>query len=839
MLPNQPILPATAAPNLHSGMIVDREEEKKIVENILMKAQKDEQNRAVFIQFYGLAGIGKTWLLDYNRGQANKMGIISARLDGDDLGRSRDGTYVHLTDLIVHQLQGHPTDPIPESYRDAVRKVLDDNGHTDSTNDKSSLQLLAAAFCAYLEGWLEKHVILLLLDGTDCFPTTQLHWLNQEVLDKLTEQRRLIVIYAGRVQLPSKCLTPVILQALNLNSYQVRPFTLKSTRDQLDNHPAGLPYHDEASLLHDLTLGHPKSNSAAVDYLRTRSSSDLSEELSELAHYLQGEVIQNYIFHSVAESHLRSVILLLAYPRRFESSLLSDLLLSEYGANINLNLDPASPPDIIKLIYDLMQTSLVSYDTKEGGYKVEPLLAKLIQTSDLYTNSQRFAGIHHFLSTWNLELQLDPSSKNGIRTIGDGFYHFTQYLRGILKGDHRKDEGWALNQLRQRLEKELELSYGPFNPKANEQLNELRDWFNKDAELEMIFPGAQDVPKLALDAFIVRHPPAYPAKLQITMRETNIDVSLSTPDQPVVLQQSNRGVSAAGMLSLKDVLQDIESDTPKGCQRMFRLCIPPDIQSSIQLLGENAPLQIITNYADQPWELMHDGQDYFCLKLAVGRLPTMSRFPKKNYHRPGARPSFLLIGDPNDNLPSARREVDAIQDKLRDRADITVLKGKEATLINFINCLLGTPAFDVIHFAGHAAFNKFMPSESDLKLSDGVVPARDIEGTLGYRPLIFLNACEAGYQQSEELPGSYTSSNIEGLAASCLLGGARGCIGPLWPVPDGQAADFAISFYENALKGNSLGTALRLARLESYQNAPNTKVWAAYVLYGDPTVQLL
>jgi hypothetical protein len=423
--------------------------------------------------------------------------------------------------------------------------------------------------------------------------------------------------------------------------------------------------------------------------------------------------------------------------------------------------------------------------------------------------------------------------------MGDGVYHFIQHLRGMLKFDHTKDEIKSLNQLKERLEKELTERYDSSNPRANEQLNELRDWFEKATELEIDFPGVQGVLQLCLNTFIAKHPPAYPAILQITSSTTSLDVSLRTPDQPIVLQASNRGISAAGILTLKEILQDIECDIPRGCQRMFRLCIPPDIQGSIQLLSENAPLQIITNYADQPWELMHDGKDFFCLKLAIGRLPTMSRFPKKNDHFHGARPSFLLIGDPNNDLPGAQREVDAIQDKLRDRADIRVLKGEEATIRNFINCLLGNPAFDVIHFAGHAAFNKFMPSESDLKLSDGVVPARDIEGVLGYRPLFFLNACEAGYQQSEEISGSYTSSNIEGLAASCLLGGARGCIGPLWPVPDGQAADFAISFYVNALKGNSLGTALRLARLESHQKALESKVWAAYILYGDPTVQLL
>jgi len=146
--------------------------------------------------------------------------------------------------------------------------------------------------------------------------------------------------------------------------------------------------------------------------------------------------------------------------------------------------------------------------------------------------------------------------------------------------------------------------------------------------------------------------------------------------------------------------------------------------------------------------------------------------------------------------------------------------------------------FDVIHYAGHAAFNIERPMESVLHLHDEDMYAEHIERLLGYRPLVFMNACEASKEQSGEYVGGYLGSFTEGLATSFLLGGARGCIGPMWPVPDGAAKELASDFYGHVISGKPIGEALRLARVQSHDRIPQNTIWAAYILHGDPTASI-
>jgi CHAT domain-containing protein len=78
----------------------------------------------------------------------------------------------------------------------------------------------------------------------------------------------------------------------------------------------------------------------------------------------------------------------------------------------------------------------------------------------------------------------------------------------------------------------------------------------------------------------------------------------------------------------------------------------------------------------------------------------------------------------------------------------------------------------------------------------------------------------------------------EGLASAFIYGGARGCVGSLWPIYDDPAADFALHFYNNVIRGHMIGEALRLARRRIKKDHKDQITWAAYVLYGDPTLRL-
>jgi hypothetical protein len=291
---------------------------------------------------------------------------------------------------------------------------------------------------------------------------------------------------------------------------------------------------------------------------------------------------------------------------------------------------------------------------------------------------------------------------------------------------------------------------------------------------------------------------------------------------------------------------------------MFRLFVPDRMWQYLSTTP--CALTITTNDLELPWELMYDssweesesevGLGFLCLQRPIARMPMGRAFPRairKPVQR-GAKLRFLLVhSDPDTNLPAAGTEVAQIERALGqhwsdDRIDITVLGPEEATVKQLTRALL-TGNYDVIHYAGHAHFDADDPELSGLLMHEReVFISQRIRRFVEGNPLVFLNACETGVTANEDAPqnvGEYFWRPAEGLASAFLYGGALGCVGSLWPIYDGPAADFAIAFYNQVLEGQAIGEAMRLTRRSIKEKHPESLTWASFVLYGDPTFQLV
>jgi CHAT domain-containing protein len=156
---------------------------------------------------------------------------------------------------------------------------------------------------------------------------------------------------------------------------------------------------------------------------------------------------------------------------------------------------------------------------------------------------------------------------------------------------------------------------------------------------------------------------------------------------------------------------------------------------------------------------------------------------------------------------------------------------------------------DIIHYAGHAYFDRNNPEDSAWLLSDDFLRASAIRNTLAWTEsppwLVFANACEAG-MDAEASAGHY-QGDVFGLATAFINKGVAAYIAPLWPVDDAVAAQLAVGFYQALLLDRmSLGEALHrakaLARQEPAEPPRHARAalsWASVVLYGDPTPRLL
>jgi len=282
---------------------------------------------------------------------------------------------------------------------------------------------------------------------------------------------------------------------------------------------------------------------------------------------------------------------------------------------------------------------------------------------------------------------------------------------------------------------------------------------------------------------------------------------------------------------------------------MYSLLISDAMQ---RLVGESdCALTVTSNDLELPWELMHDGDDFLCVKRAFARMPIGAVFPRRT-RPPRVRDRtpwrVLLIhsdphyADPTRRLAAAEREIDAIAERLTalvPAENIRILRPPAAD-VDTLTRHLSSGDYDVIHYAGHAGFDPTDSTLSHLVLHEGREFSADrIQKVLEGRPVVFLNACDTSRtRNAEETAGVGIVARAQGLASAFVYGGAHACVGSLWPVFDDTARDFAVSFYDLLFHRHRVGQALAQARQQSRALNRDRLTWASYALYGDPLHRL-
>jgi hypothetical protein len=202
----------------------------------------------------------------------------------------------------------------------------------------------------------------------------------------------------------------------------------------------------------------------------------------------------------------------------------------------------------------------------------------------------------------------------------------------------------------------------------------------------------------------------------------------------------------------------------------------------------------------------------------------------------------LLIANPTGDLPGAENERERIAHLLGrgKTVRLTEVTGSAATLAR-VTAEFESGRYDVIHYAGHAAFDERLPGDSGLALADGVLTGAHLSALGRLPPLVVFNACESARLRRGAARKRVNAQREVGmarnlsLAETLLRAGLAHYVGTHWPVEDASASAFATVFYRELLRG-SVGNALVKARRAVH--ARRSPDWADYVHYGDAEFRL-
>jgi pimeloyl-ACP methyl ester carboxylesterase len=214
--------------------------------------------------------------------------------------------------------------------------------------------------------------------------------------------------------------------------------------------------------------------------------------------------------------------------------------------------------------------------------------------------------------------------------------------------------------------------------------------------------------------------------------------------------------------------------------------------------------------------------------------------------------SLLLVVNPTGDLHGAETEGQRIRELMGARAGVRIVeRRREAATHATLLRDFGSGDFDVIHYAGHAYFDRQHPARSGILCAgEQVLSGADLAGVGRLPSLLFFNACEAGrirgrpaaHSPARSVPeqsASTTRGRLEqsvSLAEAFLRGGAANYLGTYWPVGDAAAERFADSFYRHIMGGQPLGQAVLAAR-QAVRDLKSVD-WADYILYGNPEFAL-
>ena len=850
---------------------VNRDEELATIRELLDTLRAGRPIQYPLSEYVGIGGIGKTALLEIvceeceNR-QLSYLPLDFAQLD---IPNPRHLIWKVLDEIVTRLLRPNtPTDERIVRLNAEISLALSalllspDEIPLPKLSQIDELLDLFTGFCG-----------VLLFDTVEQAPKEVLEYLGQELVFPLSESGRILMVFGTRTQIDWGA--PKYKIWRRTRTTVLRPFSLDETRAQLS--ATSFEYLSEE--IHSVTNGHPQSNDVVVKILRRLEDLGYTkvsrEEFGDYEDRIIVAVVDEVIRKKVVvpESLFRAFCVL-SILRYFDVDIPAEFLIS-----IDRTKDWSDPMQVLDLIRVMLRETgyLVRLDSEHNSYAMDPFVRRALSLyMRLFHLDEYLALSKKAIEYYDRKLAKLPFN---VYLIVEKLYHLADVLR---ISEPRKYDLEIAVQLRTRLKNELKTAMaGIVYSKTQQEIGRGRAIIADPEERRRAF----DRLRLALEedrelnerlgdretpSFLVQALDECQRELLYTGKAILDIVKYRTPKDKDKEKEEKERYDVAFILPESELHRDITLHIDIPLRRKSKLLRDIRRLSSVQDLSDigktvrnqflprriqerlrehEGPLVIMVNDTAIPWELMHDGKDFIALRVPLGKRLRTAEEAKISVLREEEEVRVLLVGVPKNMVPGfaplrhVEDEINSLADYLREVENIAfnpaadALLGEDADSYEFLK-RLSSGRYKIVHFAGHAFYEE-EKREGGLVLFDEVISLEDIKRYIEGAPLIFLNACQSAVGEVVESRVGYVGSYTLGIASAFRLGGALACIGTIWKMVDTNSAQFALKFYRELLAGVTIAEALMRAKVQQRTESPDDLTWAAYVLFGDPTVKLV
>ena len=304
--------------------------------------------------------------------------------------------------------------------------------------------------------------------------------------------------------------------------------------------------------------------------------------------------------------------------------------------------------------------------------------------------------------------------------------------------------------------------------------------------------------------------------------------------------------------SQEDVIELVDSPhiQKQNLQKLHQLLIAPIKQFLPE--DENDHVIFIPHQElfGVPFPALQDEQGTYLIKHhTILTAPSIQALQLTNQRRNAlgnkdlSQSEFLIVGNPDmpnnpelpgENvkltpLPHSETEANNIASQFNSQALIGLV-ATETTVVEKMKTA------DIIHLATHGLVQDnytggSIPGAialSEDNINDGLLTADELfqlENQLQAQ-LVVLSACDTGR-------GAITGDGIIGLSRSLIAAGTPSILVSLWKVPDESTGELMVRFYEHLEDSGNKAQALRQAMLETMEERPFPRDWAAFTLIGE------